>query len=141
MTERQLPLRDIEYILENDPEVLAEKSPNARGLVLLQKFHFDLSTIVKKTGASKSGIYRAKTSKSAGYDIGKNGRHRKLCERDEDIIVHWALELINMGETIHTSTLIDLVCTISTYIINYLTLFRQKEDYYQNAITDLKLKR
>ena len=139
MKKSQSPLPDIEYLIENDPDVLAEKNANGRALVLLQKFHFDLCTIMKKTGASKSGIYRAKNARSAGYDITKSGRHRKLCERDEEIIVHWALELINMGETLHTSTLIDLVCIICPFRIHYFNyLSRQKEDC-QNVLVDPKL--
>ena len=108
MAEDQIPLPDIEWIIQNDPDVLSEKNGNAKGLILLQKFHYDLSSIMKKTGVSKSGIYRAKAAKAAGYDIATNGRHRKLCERDESIIVHWALTLIDMGET-HTHRLPNII--------------------------------
>ena len=59
-----------------------------------------------------AGITRAKIAFSKGFDSCKNGRHHKLCEKDEAIIEHWLLLLLQQNDYVYLDTLIQLVCSL-----------------------------
>ena len=53
----------------------------------------------------------------SGFDPGIPGRHKKLNLSDEQTLESWVLELIDLGETVYTSTLIQLVYFVFPFII------------------------
>lgn len=66
---------------------------------------------------SNGGISRAKKALQSGFDPCIPGRHKKLNLSDEQTLESWVLELIDLGETVYTSTLIQLVYFVFPFII------------------------
>ena len=65
----------------------------------------------------KGLISRAKKVLQSGFDPGIPVRHKKLNRSDEQTRESWILELIDLGETVYTTTLIQLVCFMFSFII------------------------
>ena len=65
---------------------------------------------------SQAGITRAKKCFQQGFDPCRKGRHKKLNDADENLLVSWILDLLDEGETVYTPKIIEMVCL---YLFDY----------------------
>ena len=79
----------------SDELKLQYPSVNARAAVLHSEFKFDRKTLCLKLGSSQAGISRAQACLHNGFNPSRSGRHQKLNDHDEDILVSWIQDLLD----------------------------------------------
>ena len=102
----------IEDLIHRDVRIAMYEGDNAKAFAVHQLHGIDRKRLCidKTLTCSNAGITRAKISISKGYDSCKNGRHNKLCKKDEAIIEHWLDILLQQNDYVYLDTLIQLVC-------------------------------
>ena len=68
-----------------------------------------LKELCKELDCSQAGITRAKKCFQQGFDPCRIGRHKKLNDADEEILVSWILDLLDEGETLYSPKIIEMV--------------------------------
>ena len=102
----------IENLLSEDPEVSQLASPSSKAYLLATKYQISRADLCAYFDIANSSITRAKQATEQGFDAGITGRHQLLSTKDEHILERWIQFLVEVSETVYTSTLIQLVCTI-----------------------------
>ena len=102
-----LPLEDalLEY-----PDVSNQKGHNAQAYLLVRNHDYAVKDVTINKFASPAGIVRAERAICNGFEACRSGRHQKLNDHDELILENWILELLERGETVHSCTVIQMVC-------------------------------
>ena len=103
----------IDKLLQEDARLSTYHGDNAKAFALHQLYGINRKLLCSEESlmCSNAGITRAKIALSKGFDSCKNGRHHKLCEKDEAIIEHWLLLLLQQNDYVYLDTLIQLVCS------------------------------
>ena len=102
--------KSIQEILEEDPVVEAFATDSAKAWYIHSKYDIDRQVLCEYFDTANSSITRAKQAIERGFDAGKPGRHQLLSIKDEHILERWLECLIEISETVYTSTVIKLVC-------------------------------
>ena len=72
--------------------------------------------LCQELDCSQSGIIRAKKCFHQGSDPWRKGRHKKLNDADENLLVSRILDSLDEGETLYTLKIIETVCL---YLLEY----------------------
>ena len=101
----------IDQLLHEDARLSTYHGDNAKAFALHELHGIDRKTLCSDEilTCSNAGITRAKIALSKGFDSCKNGRHHKLCVKDEAIVEHWLLLLLQQNDYVYLDTLIQLV--------------------------------
>ena len=97
-------------IQRSDELKLQYPSVNARAAVLRSEFNYDRKTLCLELGSSQAGISRAQVCLHNGFNPSRSGRHQKLNDHDEEILVSWIQDLPDEGGTVYSSQVVEMVC-------------------------------
>lgn len=104
------------YTLE-DLDVASQPSLSGKAYKIFQKYGIPREQLCSYFGISNSSITRAKHADDQGFDLGMNGRHQFLSNKDEHILERWLQFLIDLSVTVQTSTLMELVCFVFFFVL------------------------
>lgn len=96
---------------------------NAQAYLLKKFHHFTREEMFALGTTSDSSIWRAGVAVESGFDPGRTGRHQKLNDQTEQILVNWILRLCRADVTVYTSDVLQYVCSV--YILLFLIFFRE----------------
>ena len=88
---------------------ISSNAPNARAAYLSLHDGRIRKELCKELDCSQAGITRAKKCCQQGFDPCRIGRHKKLNDADEEILVSWILDLLDEGETLYSPKIIEMV--------------------------------
>ena len=92
------------------------KKTNIEKAVLLSRdYNISKKELFAAHLAYPGSFYRAELANKLGYNIGETGRHQDLCDKDEEILLHWITELLDQNEVVYSWKLISLVCDCHTH--------------------------
>lgn len=99
----------ISELIAEAPDVACLKSRAAQAYVLHTQYAIDRKDLCEYFSIANSSITRAKQAIEQGFDAGCTGRHQILSCKDEHILERWLEFLIDISQTVYTSTVIELV--------------------------------
>lgn len=99
----------IDALMKEDQTIQNEVGKNAQAYLAHQHYNIPRGDLCKIGLASNAGITRAKVSIMHGYDPCRAGRHRKLCDKDEEILFNWIRKLNAKGQTVFVANVIEMV--------------------------------
>lgn len=111
--------KEIEEIMRDDEIIQNEVGRNAQAYLASQRHNIPRRDLCMAGLASNAGITRAKASIMNGYDPCRTGRHRKLCDNDEQVLYTWIRKLNAKGQTVFVSNVIEMVFLSSLFKIVY----------------------
>lgn len=101
--------KEIDEIMRNDESIQSERGKNAQAYLANKLHNIPRPDLCRAGLASNAGITRAKQSMTLGYDPCRTGRHRKLCDKDEEILFNWIRKLNAKGQTVFVANVIEMV--------------------------------
>ena len=101
--------KEIDEIMKDDEIIQNEVGRNAQAYLANQRHNIPRRDLYTAGLASNAGITRAKACITNGYDPCRTGRHRKLCDKDEQILFSWIRKLNAKGQTVFVSNVIEMV--------------------------------
>ena len=121
MTQTQEIKEIIDALVSKDSDVLSHAAPSAKAYVIHSKYDISRTTLCEYFKIANSSISRAKQAMDQGFDPGRNARHHILSSKDEHTLERWIHFLIDISETVYSSTLIELVCCFFR-ILSFLSI-------------------
>ena len=97
---------------ENCEDVKHQNKPVGKACCLILFHKFDKLETLNHYKVTNTAFLRAQISMMKGFEVGNSGRRFNLNRSDEKILEQWCLEMLDLGDTLFTWKVVNLVWII-----------------------------